>query len=115
MSELQAENRKILEAKLAKLRGRMNKITDDLRQEKGALSPDFAEQAVELENSEVLAHLDESGRRDAEDILAALNRMDEGEYGICVECGDGIKEGRLRAVPAASMCISCANEAEKAA
>tara|TARA_B100000609_G_C17220025_1_gene439378 strand:- start:914 stop:1261 length:348 start_codon:yes stop_codon:yes gene_type:complete len=115
MSELQAENRKILEAKLAKLRGRMNKITDDLRQEKGALSPDFAEQAVELENSEVLEHLDGSGRREADEIVAALNRMDEGEYGICVECGDGIKEGRLKAVPAASMCISCANEAEKAA
>ena len=41
---------------------RMNKISDDLRQERGPLDADWSEQAIELENSEVLEGL-EPGER----------------------------------------------------
>ena len=42
-----------------------------------------------------------------EDIIAALKRMDEGTYGICVDCGGPISEDRLVALPYASTCIKC--------
>jgi DnaK suppressor protein len=39
--------------------------------------------------------------------LAALRRIEEGTYGICVECEDPISSRRLAALPAAALCIRC--------
>jgi DnaK suppressor protein len=44
-------------------------------------------------------------------IAAALQRMDEGEYGYCLGCGDPIAEGRLRADPTSVRCVACAASA----
>ncbi len=38
----------------------------------------------------------------------ALKRLDEDEYGFCVECGEDINEKRLEIDPAATHCIKCA-------
>lgn len=46
-------------------------------------------------------------------IGSALDRMEEGEYGYCVFCGDNIAEGRLRFDPSVPTCIGCAQAAEK--
>ena len=47
-------------------------------------------------------------------IDAALARLDEGEYGACVECGEDIEKRRLDLDPTAALCIDCANSAERA-
>ena len=39
---------------------------------------------------------------------AALARLDEGEFGYCDSCGDGINPKRLALDPAATLCIDCA-------
>ena len=41
-------------------------------------------------------------------IEAALERLEEGEYGYCIECGDEIAEKRLVLDPVASRCTRCA-------
>ncbi len=46
-------------------------------------------------------------------IAAALRRIEESEYGCCLECGAAIGSGRLQLDPAAPLCITCASEAEK--
>lgn len=38
----------------------------------------------------------------------ALRRMDDGEYGLCTECGEPIADRRLMIDPAAARCIHCA-------
>ena len=38
---------------------------------------------------------------------AALERLDEGTYGKCVNCGKQIDPERLRAIPEAPMCMDC--------
>lgn len=43
----------------------------------------------------------------------ALEKMDEGEYGTCEECGADIGFKRLQARPTAELCIVCKDEAEK--
>lgn len=50
-------------------------------------------------------------RRDLEvrRLQAALNRIDEGEFGFCEECGDPIPTGRLELDLAATRCVSCAS------
>ncbi|MCG5536076.1 TraR/DksA family transcriptional regulator [Ectothiorhodospira mobilis] len=45
-------------------------------------------------------------------IQAALRRMEAGEYGECVDCGESIARGRLEANPAVTRCIHCAEKAE---
>lgn len=42
-------------------------------------------------------------------IEAAFARMDEGEFGYCVECGDDIAPKRLELNPAIARCVECAN------
>lgn len=41
-------------------------------------------------------------------VEAALNRLDAGEYGDCIACGEPISEKRLAFDPAAPTCIACA-------
>lgn len=41
-------------------------------------------------------------------IAAALERLDAGEWGYCVRCGDEIAEARLRHDPSVPVCVGCA-------
>ena len=41
------------------------------------------------------------------DILAALQKIDDGTYGKCESCGQDIPVERLEAVPAATLCVAC--------
>ena len=45
---------------------------------------------------------------------AALQRIADGSYGDCVDCGARITETRLRAAPEAARCIHCQEKLEKA-
>ncbi len=38
----------------------------------------------------------------------ALQRFDQGTYGVCVSCGQCIDAARLRAIAYAPLCITCA-------
>jgi DnaK suppressor protein len=40
---------------------------------------------------------------------AALHRLDNGEFGYCDDCGEGIGEKRLSLNPTVTRCISCAS------
>lgn len=48
-------------------------------------------------------------QRNVQLIEAALRRLDEGEYGFCVTCGDAIEADRLALDPATPFCITHAN------
>ena len=51
-------------------------------------------------------------RKLLEKIDAALQRIVDGTYGECEECGDMISVGRLRARPVTTLCIQCKAEQE---
>lgn len=46
-------------------------------------------------------------------IAAALERVDAGEYGLCVECGEGIAPARLQALPEVTTCVRCQDRLER--
>ncbi|MCE9671623.1 TraR/DksA C4-type zinc finger protein [Myxococcus stipitatus] len=52
--------------------------------------------------------LAEADLRELRDIEAALARIDRGAFGRCERCGGAIGRHRLRAVPEARHCITCA-------
>ncbi len=43
-----------------------------------------------------------------EDLLLALQRLDDGSYGICIECARRIPDERLEVMPATRCCVQCA-------
>jgi DnaK suppressor protein len=57
-----------------------------------------------FERSKILAILDRADRHLA-DIDRALERLERGEYGVCEACGEPIGSTRLRARPAARLCL----------
>jgi RNA polymerase-binding protein DksA len=91
---------------------RLGRITDNVRHSEESLSADFAEQAVERQNEEVLDALGEAGRRELSQINRTLARMEAGEYGICAACGEPIPEQRLTVLPHSEFCIRCAERKE---
>lgn len=46
-------------------------------------------------------------------IEAALERIEDGTYGLCEECGAKIPKKRLDALPYATLCVRCASQRER--
>jgi DnaK suppressor protein len=86
---------------------RLGKITRDVRHSEEPLLADFADQATQRENDEVLNALDDSMRAELEQIERTLLRMEAGAYGICETCGHKIAAKRLAALPHATRCVGC--------
>ena len=100
-----AEIRRALEKKKQELTTRLERIHANLRR---GYEADSKERAKQLEDNEVVDALGNEAREELKKITAAMIRLDEGEYGICVECGLPINEGRLEVYPYADECIDCA-------
>ena len=47
-------------------------------------------------------------------IQSALQRIEDGTYGVCEECGDDISISRLKARPVTRLCINCKERQEQA-
>ena len=74
---------------------------------------DGAEGALSVEaNLEVITQIQHE-RQEMGAILAALDRITAGEYGLCTECGAPIGQRRLEVVPEASHCIDCQEASER--
>jgi len=67
----------------------------------------LAQNVLDLER-DVEGILDDARTRDAlEPIEEALERLDDGTYGHCTDCGSAIGSARLLALPYARRCLSC--------
>ena len=102
--------RRQLEEKLAQLKERLARIESSLSREKNPLEMDFEEQASVRQNDEVLDGLEAHERAQIAAIRAALEKLEEGSYGICENCGGKIATARLEALPQTTTCIECASK-----
>jgi RNA polymerase-binding protein DksA len=102
--------REQLHAKKAELTARLERITANVRR---GYEADSKERAKQLEDSEVVDALGNEARAEIARISAALQRFDSGGFGVCVECGTDIDQGRLAAYPYADECIECAELHER--
>lgn len=75
---------------------------------------ELEERAQEERAARILACLDDRSLREVQEIHAALQRMIDGSYGTCLDCGRTIPVARLRAVPTTTFCVECAHEQEAA-
>lgn len=104
--ELQRRRREIM--------SRLSALKGDIQRSEGPLPADFEEQAIELENLDVLFELDEVSRHELNQINNALERLQSDDYEYCAACGAEIGAARLQALPTADTCIRCAEAAAKA-
>ncbi len=72
-------------------------------------SADWAEQAQERQNDEVIQAIGNEARDELGKVTRALERIEEGEYTQCSSCGEAIDLRRLEAVPYTDLCIRCAS------
>ena len=110
---------------LADMRARLLELREQL--ESVAAVGDDSSQTVELDQARVgrLSRMDAlqaqamsqaSGRRREmmlRKISAALERVDNDDYGRCQSCEEMISRGRLESDPTAVLCIECATRAEQ--
>jgi DnaK suppressor protein len=71
-------------------------------------SQDFAEQATETENDDVLDGIHHEAKVELKQIIEALHRLENNKYGICAGCDDAINPERLHVLPYITTCINCA-------
>ncbi|MEB8386714.1 TraR/DksA family transcriptional regulator [Rhodobacteraceae bacterium KMM 6894] len=100
-----ARHKRQIEARLKELRGRLSEVEDALDE---PIDPDLEDQAIELEDDEVLEGLGRTGLRETALLERALDRIQNGTYGICRNCGEQITDARLDAVPYTVLCRNCA-------
>jgi len=91
---------------LNEYRARANAIHQDLTRSHSA---DFAEQAQQRQNDEVLEALLAEAEEGLHQVGLAKLRLAEGNYGICLKCGEPIEPARLQVLPIATHCLACAD------
>ena len=101
--------REALEAKRQRL---IRRHTDTVAAEAELVAEresDLPDVAAERTLGAVLERLDDSDRLQLVRIARALERIDQGGYGICLVCGEKIGNARLALVPEADRCTGCSN------
>lgn len=102
------------------LLGMRARIADDFEravqagsEEFGADVPDINDDATRAINRAVMMEIGGKSHDTLVQIEEALNRINSGEYGECMECGEEIPEKRLELLPFAHFCVNCKEKLEK--
>ena len=75
--------------------------------------PDLGDQASAETDRNFMLRLKGREQRLLNKIEEAIERIDEGKYGICEACGEPIRTPRLEARPVTALCIECKTEQEE--
>ena len=98
------EFEQLLLARKSELDQRLQHIEHDLDQ---PMSNDIEDRATEREDDEVMETMGNAGLVEIEAIDAAIDRIKDGTFGTCVDCGEPISKERLNIMPTATKCRKC--------
>lgn len=108
-----AHLRKVLIRRRDALRSALAGDLSLLKELRGQSCGDVADFALDAAQDELSSQLAEVESRELTNIETALERIRDGQFGMCENCEDPIPLPRLQALPYATLCISCQREAEK--
>ena len=106
-ARLAAEREETLR-RIAALRGDVDAIVGSASSTTGDDEHDPEGATIGFERAQAMALLDQAQEHLAA-IDAACERVADGSYGRCLECGGNIATARLEARPEAARCIACAS------
>jgi len=101
---------------VAMKKGILREIEDAVREGREAGKDDGMDTydlATEERDREISMILTDREREKLDAIESAMERIDDGSYGMCESCESDIAEGRLEAMPFTRLCVSCQAEREK--
>jgi len=75
--------------------------------------PDLGDMSTRSYDRDVLYNLSAVQRQKIRDIDTALELIEQGNYGICLRCGDEIAAKRLEVRPFSRYCVECKAEVER--
>jgi DnaK suppressor protein len=104
--KLLQDKKTALLAELAKTRHAEEETTEESTQ-------DIADKAVSSYTREFLYSLNDAERSTVQQIDQALGRIEDGTYGLCLNCGTPMNEKRLSAIHWSRHCVECQELAEK--
>jgi len=78
-----------------------------IEQKENPIAGDLVDQSTDLSERELELELAEHDRERLLEIEEALQRFEEGSYGVCLESGEEIPLARLMAVPTAKYTVAC--------
>lgn len=114
-AEVIEEIKQALHAKKASLSRNINSELDEMRTaSEGHHLADMDDLGGDANDEETNYKILEIESAELDQIDYALERIDNGTYGVCEECEKPINPERLRALPFASLCISCKRSQEAA-
>jgi len=99
--------KKELEQSLGKIARPVNMAKGDYETRFEELGTDKDANATEVEQYADNLSVEVSLEKKLQEIISALRRMEKGTYGFCENCRQEISTERLRANPAAAICIKC--------
>ncbi len=76
-------------------------------------SEDIVDRANNAYQREFMFNLSGGERRLLRQVEGALDRLDQGEYGVCAHCQQPIGAQRLKAIPWARYCVKCQEKEER--
>jgi RNA polymerase-binding transcription factor DksA len=105
--------RKALIALRARLTGDVSHLADEAFGADEGGTAGHTVDAVDGAEQELALSLLQNQGEALEDIALALERLEQGTYGRCEECGSAIPRGRLRALPYTRHCVACARKLQQ--
>jgi DnaK suppressor protein len=109
------ELEQFLRDELTRLRGSLRAVVEENRTAENPSLTDITAHASETLHTEIQVALVGRRTQQAIQIQDALERLSEGQYGLCQECDRFIGTPRLRALPFAQRCRDCQGHAERRA
>jgi DnaK suppressor protein len=102
--------RNLLNQRVKELRSEAVKTVENMDEDENF--PDPTDRASMESNRNSILRIRDRERKLIFKIQEALQRLDDGEYGICEECGEEIGIERLKARPVTTLCIQCKSNQE---
>jgi DnaK suppressor protein len=119
-AEVQIYKEQLLQLR-ARLRGDVTQMADaTLRKNRTESNGDLSSMPIHMADmgtdnfeQEFTLSLMQSEEGTLDQIESALERIEDGTYGECEECGTRIPKARLGAIPYATLCVKCASQQER--
>ena len=103
--------------KLEKIRSTMiGDVKDKYKTKKNDPSEqmaDITDDAAQSYNQQLIMEFGEQEWKKLRLVEEAIEKMDDGQYGVCSECKESIPEARLKLIPFTAYCVECLEAIEK--
>ena len=102
-----------LESIRSELLGDVEKSNQNVKESEAGQMADISDHAASTYSRQLEGELGEQEWQKLKQVDMAIEKIAEGEYGVCAQCEAAIPEARLKVVPYTEFCTQCLSEMEK--